>query len=202
MNRTLIAVVVLSSALAFPAVPRAAEPDSATLTNAWTKLKEDGRRAFVAGKIKAAFADRKDIAGRFIRVRFDGETLHLAGFVPNKETARAAETLSCDIAKTDKISAHWETDPDLQGPVAYRTYVSEQTEDGLIKSKVLVSLAGPAVTPQLTGSEVLEVTVAHGKVVVYLVADAPLPRDFDLTPYIKPITGVTDFRLAVVKTFP
>lgn len=180
---------------------QAADQEMATLTNAWAKIKDEGRRALVIGKIKAAYADRKDIAGRYIRVRFDGKLLQLAGFVPDMETAKKAEALAREIANIEKTETFWELDEDIRNRPPYNTHFTEQAHDALLKGKVLLSLAAPDVTSQLTNAEIIEVDVTNGKVTVYLIADAPLPSDFNLEPHIKPITGVSEVRTCLVCTY-
>lgn len=180
-----------------------AEESAFSLSNAWTRLQEDGKRALIVGRIKAAFADRKDISGRYIRVRHDGKAVQLAGFVPDEETAKKAEAVAKEIAAPAEVVCFWKIDKELRNKPPYKTHVGEQTQDMILKSKILLSLAAPDVTSQLTKAEIIEVDVQQGNVTVYLVADAPLPEGFDLAPHIKPIPGVLMLTVsAVTATIP
>lgn len=175
------------------------EPSSCA-SNAWVKIKDGGKRAMVIGKIKAAFADRKDIPGRYIRVKFDGQVMQLAGFVPSKDVAKAAEELARRVGKPDRLLTFWGFDEAIENRESYKTYVREQASDVALTAKVLAALKNPAVRSQLTNAEPIHVNVSHGKVTVYIVADAP-PENFELEPHIKPISGVLDFHYRVVTAY-
>lgn len=81
-----------------------ADDAGVAVSNAWGKISEEGRNVLVIGKIKAAYADRKDIPGRLIRVRYDGKTLQLAGFVPSKEVGDAAERIARKVARPEAVT--------------------------------------------------------------------------------------------------
>jgi len=169
--------------------------------SALSKTIAGGKNMLAIGKIKAAFADRKDIRGRLIRIHFDGTTLQLAGFAQSTEAAKAAETLSQSIAKPNKVETYWHIDAAVTNCEPYSTYIGEQSEDALIKTRVLASLAAPDVRPQLQSADVHYVAANHGQVSVYIIADAP-PAQFDLAPHITPIEGVKSWSLYVLKAYP
>lgn len=170
------------------------------LSNMFHAAKEEGSRAFAIAKIKAAYADRKDIPGRYIRVRFDGKTLQLAGFVPNDEVGTNAIEIARNIAKPVHVQTFLTVDTSVPTKDAYMTYLGEQGRDQFLKAKVVASLAGPAVRPQLKHADVVHVGVDHGNVIIYIVADAE-PVTFELDPYVKPIEGVQSMKVVVVKAF-
>lgn len=172
----------------------------AGVSNAWNKVKDEGKRAMVVGRVKAAFADRKDIPGRYIRVRFDGHTLQLAGFVPSKDIAKAAEDVARQVAQPESLQTFWSVEDSMLTAEPYKTYVGEQAQDAVVKGKVMTSLNSPDVRPQFATAEIVQVDVTRGKVVVYVIADAP-PSEFDLDPHVKPISGVVDFRGKVLKAY-
>lgn len=169
-------------------------------SNEWAKIKDDGRRALAIGKVKTAFADRKDIPGRYIRVKFDGHVMQLAGFVPNEAVAKAAEELARTAGQPEKLLAFWAYDEAIESREAYKTFVREQAKDVALGLKVRIALNKPEVRALFKNAETLHVNVSHGKVTVYLVAEAP-PETFELETHIKPITGVLDFHYRVVKTY-
>lgn len=173
---------------------------SSDFSNIWNVAKEEGSRALTIAKIKAAYADRKDIAGRYIRIRFDGKTLQLAGFVPNDDVGKNAIEIARNIAKPTSVQTYLTIDTSVPTKDAYMTYIGEQSRDQYLKAKVVASLAGPAVRPQLKHAEIVHVGVDHGNVIIYIVADAE-PATFDLAPYVTPIEGVQSMKVAVVKTF-
>ena len=199
-GQSLGSVVVMTVLLLPVAAPQsmAKNPEEAR-TNSWRKVMDDGAYALVVGKIKVAYADRKDIPGRLIRVRYDGTTVQLAGFVPSKDAGEEAARIAREIAKPEDVITHWTEDATIAADASYRTYVGEQTEDALLKAKVVASLNGPAVVPQFKKAEILHVQVARGAVVVYVVADEA--TKFDLDPYVKPIPGVTSLTIRVVNAF-
>ncbi len=169
--------------------------------SALTKTIAEGKNMLAIGKIKAAFADRKDIRGRLIRIHFDGSTMQLAGFVQSPEAAKAAETLSQSIAKPNKLEPYWHIDAAVTNCEPYSTYIGEQSEDALIKTRVLASLAAPDVRPQFSNADVQYVGVNHGHVSVYIIADAP-PVQFELAPHITPIEGIKSWSLYILKAYP
>lgn len=197
MHARVLAMMMVAGLFALTVV---AEEGASNSSNLWGKVKEEGKRAVVIGKIRAAFADRKDIPGRYIRVRFDGKVVQLAGFVPNKEIAKAAEDVAASVARPDSVQTFWSIDEAIDNRDAYKTYAGEQAGDVAVKAKVLASLNGPDVQPQLKNAAIIHVNVNHGKVTVYIVADAA-PDRFDLEPHIKPIAGVTAFACKVVKAY-
>jgi hypothetical protein len=173
---------------------------SQDFSNIWNIAKEEGSRALTIAKIKAAYADRKDIAGRYIRIRFDGKTLQLAGFVPNGEVGSNAVEIAKAIANPKHVQTFLAIDTSVPIKDTYNTYLGDQSRDQYLKAKVLTSLAGPAVHPQLKHAEIVHVGVDHGNVIIYIVADAE-PTTFELAPFVKPIEGVQSMKVIVVKTF-
>lgn len=198
---TAMLTVLVGAACMFPLPAPAEEQNPApTFSNAVQIVRDEGTRAFTIGQIKAAFMDRKDIPGRYIRVRFDGKTLQLAGFAPSEDAAKTAEKIARDIAKPETVQTFWGYDAAITNRGAYTTFFGELAEDGALKAKVLASLSGPAVRPQFSHAEIIHVSVHHGDVAVYIVADAP-PGTFELDPFVKPIAGVTTFACRVVTTY-
>lgn len=200
MNSTTIPALSLMMLLLL-SVSTLAQGDSRQgISNMWNAAKEEGGRALTITKIKAAYADRKDIPGRYIRVRFDGKTLQLAGFVPTKDVETAVIDLATRIAKPQTVQKFLTVEPTVPTNVNYNTYLGEQSHDAILKAKILTSLAGPAVRPQLTHADIVHVGVDHGNVTIYIIADAE-PSTFDLNPYVKPIPGVESVNVLVVKTY-
>ena len=193
---SLLAFVVLA---ACPAVPALADDLGQTVSSVWTRVREESGRAWMIGRIKAAFADRKDIPGRLIRVRLHGEVVQLAGFVPDRAASEAAETIARDLAKPTEVVAFWAEDASIGAEEPYKTHVGEKTDDAMLKAKVLVSLNSPAVAPQFKGAEILHVQVVQGAVTIYIVADEAC--SFDLDPYVKPIAGVVSCTTKVVEAY-
>ena len=191
----LVAVVQFQTML----IVSAQESNSAPI-NAFSKALAGGKHTLVLGRIMAAYADRKDIPGRYIRIRFDGTTLQLAGFVPSAEVAKDAEAIAVRIAKPEKKKVFWCIDASVTNPEPYRTHVGEQSEDALVKTRVVASLAAPDVRPQFRNAEIQHVEVNHGQVVVYIIADAP-PAQFDLGPHISPIEGVRGYNTLVLNAY-
>ena len=200
MTKSCLLTTTITVLLAFGGLHATAQDPGNGLSNAWDKVREESKRAFVVGKVKAAFADRKDIPGRYIRVRFDGHILQLAGFLPNKDVAKAAEALAREVGKPDTVQTFWAFDEAIDNRDAYKTFVGEQTSDIALDAKVLASVNGPAVRPQFKHAEIVHVNVNHGTVTVYIVADAA-PDTFTLDPYVTPIPGVTEFHYRVVKAY-
>ena len=181
-------------------IPAAMADDFSTaVSSAWGRVREEGGRALVIGKIKAAYADRKDVPGRLIRVRFDGKTVQLAGFVPSREIGTAAEDIAREAAKPEDVVAFWSEDADIAAEGSYKTHVGEQTDDALLKAKVALALNSPAVAPQFRTAEILHVQVVRGAVTVYIVADEA--SEFSLDPHVKPIPGVISLAVRVVNAF-
>ncbi|MEI6809245.1 MAG: hypothetical protein WCN95_11045 [bacterium] len=199
MKHMAVSVCVLLT-LGVVAGPACGEDEGITNATTWQMVKEGSKHAFVIGKIKAAYADRKDIAGRYIRVRFDGHVLQLAGFVKNKENAKAAEEIAQSIAKAETVQTFWAFDEAIDNREPYKTHAGEQTEDGILWAKVMASLNSPDVQPQLKNAEIHLVNVNHGSVTVYIIADAP-PDEFNLEPHVKPIPGVIQFSCKTAKTY-
>jgi len=177
-----------------------AQESNCTPDNVFSKALAGGKHALIVGKIKAVYADRKDIPGRHIRIRFDGTTLQLAGFVPSAEVAKDAEEIAVRIAKPEKKQVLWRIDASVANREPYKTHVGEQSDDALIKTRVLASLAAPDVRPQFRNAEIQHVEVNHGQVLIYIIADAP-PAQFDLAPHITPIEGVKDLSCNILKAF-
>lgn len=198
MKRTMLGLV-LSYLAVFPTIQTPAEDLGQVVSNAWVRVREEGSRALLIGRIKAAFADRKDIPGRLIRVRLKGDVVQLAGFVPNREVAQAAEALAKELAGSQQVTGYWVEDPSVAVEETYKTHAGEQTVDAILKTKILVSLNSPAVTPQFKTAEILHVQVSQGAVVVYIVADET--ASFDLQPYVQPISGVVSCTTKVVEAF-
>ena len=169
------------------------------VSGAWERVREGGGRAWTVARIKAAFADRKDISGRMIRVRFAGDTLQLAGFVPNQEAAGAAEAIAREIAKSATVVAYWAYSAASESEDSHVTHVSGPAEDAMLKAKVMYSLSSPAVASQFKAAEVIHVQVLKGAVTVFIVADEP--STFDLDPYVTPIEGVRSCSVRVVNAF-
>jgi osmotically-inducible protein OsmY len=199
MNRFVYGLLAAGMLALTPQVSRATDDLSRTVSNVWTRVREEGGRAWMVGRIKAAFADRKDIPGRLIRVRLKGDVVQLAGFVPDQSVSEAAEAIARDLAKPTEVVAFWAEDSSMGAEEPYKTHVGEKTDDAMLKAKVLVSLNSPAVSPQFKGAEILHVQVVQGAVVIYIVADEP--STFDLDPYVKPIAGVLSCTLHVVEAY-
>ncbi|HMP75070.1 MAG TPA: BON domain-containing protein [Kiritimatiellia bacterium] len=200
MNSLIARSMLVGGLLALaPLAPARADDVGRAVSSAWERVRADGGRVWMTGRIKAAFADRKDISGRLIRVRYDGEVVQLAGFVPDRAAADAAEALAGEIAKPARVVGFWVEDSTIGTEEPYKTHVGEQRDDAVIKARVLLSLKSPAVTPQFKAADVVYVQVTQGAVVVYLVADEP--SSFDLDPYVAPIEGVRSFSVRVVNAF-
>ncbi len=200
MNSTTVFGLALMFVLLLSVSALAQGDTRQALSNMWNAAKEEGSRALTITKIKTAYADRRNIPGRYIRVKFDGKTLQLAGFVPNKEVETSAVQVAKDIAQPESINTFLCIDESVPAKDSYNTFLSEQSQDGILKVKVLTSLAGPAVRPQLKNADVVHVGVNHGNVIIYIVADVE-PATFDLTPYVKPIPGVESVKVLVVRAF-
>lgn len=147
-----------------------------------------------------SYADRKDIMARFIRVRFDGETVQLAGFVQSEDAAKNAAGIAARTARSEKVQTYLQVEASVTNVETYPTHVGEQSEDALTKALVLTSLASPDVKPQFRNAEIQHVTVAHGQVTVYIIADAP-PAEFNLSPHVTPIDGVKGLTVHVDKAY-
>lgn len=156
------------------------------------RLLEQGRQELLAARIRTTLADRKDLRSRYIRVRFDGKTVHLAGFVTNTTQSLTAEDIARRIAPDAAVVGFWAFEPDLDERDAYMTRVGEQAADAEIWARVQVALRSPTVRSLLTDADVQAVDVRHGNVRLYLIADTP-DGLIDLAPHIRPIPGVTDF---------
>lgn len=193
-----LTVVVLM--LLKPMLVVSAQESNSAPVNAFSKALAGGKHTLIIGKIKAAYADRKDISGRHIRIHFDGTTLQLAGFAPSAEVAKDAEEIAVRIAQPEKKQVFWRIDASVSNPEPYRTHIGEQSEDALVKTRVLASLAAPDVKPQFNDAEIQHVDVNHGQVVVYVIADTP-PARFDLGPHISPIEGVKGWSAIVLKAY-
>lgn len=171
-----------------------------TLSSAASSFVEKARQGAVIAQVKAALMDRKDIRSRYIRVQYDGKTIHLAGFVTDKKQGE----LVAEIAKRQDgnatVTASWSYEKDLEERDPYKTRVGEQAADAEIWAKVRTSLCSPAAQGVLKNADVQAVDVRHGKVRVFVILDGP-PEDLDLTPYVKPISGVTDVAVLKVKTY-
>lgn len=194
-NGEIIAVVLLVVCSAVVAV--AGDEAMVSASNAWSRVKDEGARALVAAKVKAALVDRKDIPSRYIRIRFDGRALQLAGFVPNRQVAEDAEALARKVAEPVSLQAFWSFDETIGSG---KTFIGERAGDLSLTAKVLASLHAPDVRPQFKHAEIVHVNVNDGKVTIYIVADAA-PGTFDLAPHVLPIPGVTEVLCQIVKTF-
>lgn len=196
-----IVVGGMTLSLAFSSPVGADGRDVSTgVSDALTSIKEDSKRLLAIAKVKAAFADRRDIPGRYIRVRFDGRVLQLAGFVPNKEIAKAAEEVARTAVAPESVKTFWEIDEDIDNREPRKTYVGEQASDLAVYAKVLASLNGPDVRPLLKNAETVHVNVHQGKVTIYIILDAP-PDIVDLSPHVATIEGVTGVTCKTVRTY-
>ena len=94
--RMRVPVVLCLSAIASLAIPcRAEESFSSVASN----IVEKARQGAVVAQVKAALMDRKDIRSRYIRVRYDGKTIQLAGLVQDKKQGE----LVVEIAKRHSL---------------------------------------------------------------------------------------------------
>jgi hypothetical protein len=177
-----------------------AEESNSAPASVFSKALAGGKHTLIVGKIKAAFADRKDVIGRYIRVHYDGTTLQMAGFVQSAEASKAAEEIATRISKSGSVQSYWQIEPSVTNSEPYATHVGEQSEDALTKARVLASLAAPDVRPQFHNAEIQHVTVSHGHVSIYVIADAT-PAQFDLAPHIVPIEGVKGWSCHMLKAY-
>ncbi len=164
---------------------------------AWGKVREETRRLTTITEIRARMADRKNIASRYIRVRYDGENLQLAGFVTAAAQANQVESLVRGMAPDADVTGFWSFEPDLDEQDAYMTRIGEQATDAEIWARIQVALRGAAVRPLLADADVQAVDVRHGKVRVYLILDKA-GIEVDLAPHFRSIPGVTDVSIRTV----
>jgi len=165
-----------------------------------SSARSEAARLTVIGSIRAKIMDRKDIKSRYIRVRFDGKTLQLAGFVQSTNIAADVEQIARTVVQTGTIETYWKIEKTLKEHEPYKTHVEEQAADFAIWAKVKASLASPDVRPLLKNTDVQAVDVDHGNVIVYLIAAAPT-GEASLDPHIQDISGVKSLSYRVLKTF-
>ena len=195
--RMRVPVVLCLSAIASLAIPcRAEESFSSVASN----IVEKARQGAVVAQVKAALMDRKDIRSRYIRVRYDGKTIQLAGFVQDKKQGELVVEIAKRQEEKAEVVTFWSYEKDLEERDPYKTRVGEQATDAETWAKVRASLCSPAAKGVLEHSDVQVVDVRHGKVRVFLILDGP-PEDIDITPYVKPIPGVADVSCRTVKTY-
>ena len=171
-------------------------PDQ-TLQPICEKIVQRSRQEIASARIRAALADRRDIRSRYIRVRCDGETVDLAGFVTDTAQAATAEEIARRVASDAVVHGFWAFEPDLDERDAYMTRIGEQAADAKIWARVQVALRGPDVRPLLADADVQAVVIRHGKVRVYLILDKA-GIEIDLVPHLRSITGVTDVSIRTV----
>lgn len=163
-------------------------------------LAEMARRGLVVVQIRAALMDRKDIRSRYIRVRFDGKTIELAGFVKNLQQGKQVVEIAQAQESEAEVKAYWLYEEDLEEHDPYKTRVQEQKKDAEIWLKIQLSLCSPAGSATLGNSKVQAVDVRKGEVRVFLILDSP-QEDLDITPFIKPLYGVTKITVFTLETF-
>lgn len=171
-----------------------------SLSSAAQSLVEKARQGAVVAQVKAALMDRKDIRSRYIRVRYDGKTFNLAGFVADKKQGELVAEIAKRHDEKASVVTFWSYEKDLEERDPYRTRVGEQASDAEIWAKVRASLCSPAAQAVLKNADVQAVDVRHGKVRVFLILDGP-PEDLDIAPYVKPISGVAEVDVLKVKTY-
>jgi osmotically-inducible protein OsmY len=164
-----------------------------------SNLVEKARQGAVVAQVKAALMDRKDIRSRYIRVRYDGKRIQLAGFVKDAKQGKQVAEIAKQQEASASVVTFWSYEKDLEDRDPYKTHVGEQASDAEIWVKVRAALCSPAAKTILQHADVQAVDVRHGKVRVFLIVDGP-PEDIDLSPHIKPIHGVTEFSCRTVKT--
>ncbi len=162
----------------------------------WTR----GQHELTAARIRSALADRKDIRSRYIRVRYDGETIHLAGFAKDAEQAAEVERIVHSIVPEAGRQSFWSFEPDLDERDAYMTRIGEQAADAEIWARIQVTLRGPAVRALLAEADVQAVDVRHGKVRIFLIAESTKGL-VDLAPHLNPIQGIIDVSQRTVNAF-
>ena len=192
--------ILLALAIAVLVQCSRAAGESDALSDAWTATKQEAKRLAVIGQIRATLIDRKDVKSRYVRVRFDGKNLQLAGFVQSTNMIAIIEQAAREVAKPERVETFWAIQDNLQDHDPYKTFVEEQTSDFGIWLKVKASLASPDVRPLLKNAVVQAVDVDHGKVTLYLIVDAP-PAEIDLAPHIKGISGVKGYECRLAKTY-
>ena len=171
-----------------------------TNTSVANKVLVEAHRLKVVGLIKAILIDRKDIKARYVRVRYDGAVVCLDGFVSNKTVAAEIESMASRVAKTEKIVSHWLISESLQDDDPYKTHIGEQSEDAVTWVRVRSALASESVREVLKVTEVQAVDLRHGRVTLYLIADAPT-AEFDFESHLKSVPGVVSTTVQVVKTY-
>lgn len=158
------------------------------------------RYEMIAVRIRASFADRKDIRSRYIRVRFDGQTVQLAGFVKDAAQAATAEAIARKIAPGASIIGFWQFESDLDEREAYMTRIAEQAADAEIWARIQVTLRSPAIRPILADADIQAVDVRHGKVRLFVIAESERGI-IDLTPYLSSTAGVAEVSQSTVKAY-
>jgi osmotically-inducible protein OsmY len=171
-----------------------------TLSSKAADLVEIAKQGAVVAQIKAALMDRKDIRSRYIRVRYDGKTIQLAGFVKDAKQGELVAELAKRQEDSAEVATFWAYEQELEERDAYTTRVGEQVSDAEIWAKVRASLFSPVAKAVLEQANVQAVDVRHGKVRVFLILDGP-PEDIDISPYVKPIHDVVEVTCRIVKTF-
>lgn len=199
MNRMRMRVLVIlcCSAIAGLAIPCHAED---SISSVASNIVEKARQGAVVAQVKAALMDRKDIRSRYMRVRYDGKTIQLAGFVRDEKQGDLVVEIAKRQEEKAEVVTFWSYEKDLEERDPYKTRVGEQAADAEVWAKVRGSLCSPAAKAVLEHADVQVVDVRHGKVRVFMILDGP-PEDIDITPYVKPIPGVVDVSFRTVKTF-
>jgi hypothetical protein len=158
------------------------------------------RQGVVVARIAAALIDRKDLHSRYIRVRYDGRKIQLAGFLANESQSKLVEQIAETHGGSTTVTTHWSYEKDLEKRDPYMTQLSEQAIDAKIWANVHASLRSPAARGLLASADVLAVDVRHGKVRVFLVLDGP-PDNIDISPHVVTIPGVKGFSCRVTRTY-
>ena len=195
-NRKIVLSAICLSIVSM-AVPSRADDSLSTMASTWV---EKARHGAVVAQVKAALMDRKDIRTRYIRVRYDGRTRHLAGFVTDKKQGEQIAEIAQRQQEHAVLVTFWSYQNDLEDRDPYKTRMGEQASDAEIWAKVRASLFSPAAKGLLEHADVQAVDVRHGKVRVFLILDGP-PEDLDITPYVKPIPGVKEVEVLKMKAY-
>lgn len=197
MKRNAIALSAVCLSVLF-GMPQPQADDS--LPSAASGLVEKARHGAVVAQIKAALMDRKDIRSRYIRVRYDGKTIHLAGFVKDKKQGETVAEIAGKQDESATVTTFWSYEEDLEERDPYLTRVGEQASDARIWADVQEWLRSPAAKGLLAHADVQTVDVRRGKVRVFLILDGP-PSDLDISPHVVTIPGVKELSCRTVKTY-
>ncbi len=163
-------------------------------------LVEKARHTTVVTRIKAALLDRKDISSRHIRVKYDGKTVAIAGFVKNKKNIKLIEDIAGKQDESADVKTFLAFAKKLDTVAPYKTRIGEQASDAEIWVKVYASLSSPAARGLLENVDVQAVDVRHGNVYVFLILDKPVEK-IDITPHVITITGVVKVFTYKVKAY-